>query len=185
MRFINIFISNLRQKQQRYSRSQRVLHSLCKTLKHMTSSGRWVFRCAALWKRMCVKNRNKTRTVCGMYCAEYVASWGIWLRQLESLYRCCDEWLHPQFTSFCFSVLLDGFLISPLQRVYFCHFHFIVTKKFHLCCVHTHKDAIVNWSHKGDKSQFIKLKLMDNDCVTSTKHYSFPAHGTPHTVILL
>lgn len=102
----------------------------------MTSSGRWVCRrCAALWKWMCVKNRNKTRTVCGMYCAEYVFSWDIWLRQLESLYRCCDKWLYPQFASFCFSVLLDDSLVSlPL---YFCHFHFIVTKKFHSCCVHT------------------------------------------------
>lgn len=61
MCFINIFISNLRQKQQRYSRSQHVLHSLRKTLKHMTSSGRWVFRCAALWKRMCVKKQKQNK----------------------------------------------------------------------------------------------------------------------------
>lgn len=65
MCFINIFISNLRQNQKRYSRSQRVLHSLRKTLKHMTSSGRWVFRCAALWKRMC----KKTETKQGQYVA--------------------------------------------------------------------------------------------------------------------
>lgn len=89
-------------------------------------------RSAVLWKWI---NEKKTQ---GQYVACTVQknlffSWDIWLHQLEFLYCCSDKWFYSQFTSFCFSVLLDCslcFLFTPCQFGNFCllflYYYYIV-----------------------------------------------------------
>lgn len=111
-------------------------------------------------------------------------SWDIWLHQLEISHRRCDKCLYSQFTSFCFSLLLDCSLASSSPRVCFSHFSLSPPRHFSsrvgACAAthtrtHTHTKAqsltkliigkIHSWSNSHPKTSWQTLKHPCDLCV--------------------
>ena len=106
----------------------------------------------------------------------------IWLHQLEILHRRCDKCLYSQFTSFCFSLLLDCSLASSSPHVCFSHFSLSLPRHFSSCVgacaathTHTHTKAqsltkliigkIHSWSNSYPKTSWQTLKHPCDLCV--------------------
>lgn len=144
-------------------------------------------RCAVSWKWARAWKKKEEKNKDSMWHVLYrricFSSRDIWLHQLEISHRRCDKCLYSQFTSFCFSLLLDCSLASSSPRVCFSHFSLSPPRHFSsrvgACARHTHIythtkaqsltkliiGKIHSWSNSHPKTSWQTLKHPCDLCV--------------------